>query len=504
MTIRRKLLASYGAVVVFVLALLSAVFYKTEQVDSGFHELIYQALPAVEKLEDLRFRALQIVEATSAVVLLAEYGSGEAVEEFGAKERLQLEEAKVGLVRAAAAYATLVDEHFPREIGDKDATLAAGQALLEASDAVIAALAGGRPAVDLATLGKLKESERAFLEAIEHSLRDRAAELVEAQTQLDEGLHGFLLLVVVLAALAVGVVGIASHVTAHRIATPIRALRDAAVRIGKGEFAALDVKAGRDEIGDLVGAFRQMAEDLRGAMGKLSRQERLATIGQVTATVSHELRNPLGTIRNSMFTIRERIAGKVPGVERALDRVERNIARCDDIIGDLLDFSRIREIKREPTSIDRWLGEVLDDQSVPAGVTLRRDLRSGARLSVDRNRLRRVLINLLDNAFQALADESGPAESVRPAEVAVEARTGSGRLEIAVNDTGPGISPELLPKIFEPLFSTKSFWVGLGLPTVKQIIEQHGGGIEVESAPGRGTRMTLWLPLEQALAEAAE
>jgi signal transduction histidine kinase len=100
-------------------------------------------------------------------------------------------------------------------------------------------------------------------------------------------------------------------------------------------------------------------------------------------------------------------------------------------------------------------------------------------------------MNVIANAFQAMAEGEGEKE------LTVETRAGDGRIAIVVKDTGPGIGPDQLEKVLEPLYSTKSFGVGLGLPIVKQIAEQHGGAVEIESQAGQGTAVALYLPLGQ-------
>ncbi len=94
-----------------------------------------------------------------------------------------------------------------------------------------------------------------------------------------------------------------------------------------------------------------------------------------------------------------------------------------------------------------------------------------------------------------MADPDGPGESAPGSRLRVSTATSDDRLEITLADSGPGIAPDMLPKIFEPLFSTKSFGVGLGLPVVRQVLEMHGGGVEIETDPGEGTRFRLWLPV---------
>ncbi|MGH6929823.1 MAG: sensor histidine kinase, partial [Dongiaceae bacterium] len=297
-----------------------------------------------------------------------------------------------------------------------------------------------------------------------------------------------------------GVVGMALAVlgglrVSQHIAEPIRRLRDAALRVGDGNFDLAGEARTRDEVGELVEAFRTMVQRLKDSMAQLARQERLATLGQLAGTVSHELRNPLGVIRNSLFSLRECL-GKDDerGADRAVDRIERNVERCDAIVSELLDYARAGEVRRDPVEIDRWLNAVLNEHIVPPGTTLRRDLRFTGSVPIDRDRFRQVMVNLLDNAIQAVNDPAW--QRGQPRENTITVRTAiTGRfLELSVSDTGPGIAPATLAKIFEPLFTTKSFGVGLGLPMVRQIVQQHGGSIEAASEIGRGATFLVRIP----------
>jgi PAS domain S-box-containing protein len=240
--------------------------------------------------------------------------------------------------------------------------------------------------------------------------------------------------------------------------------------------------------------LRAAHEELKAAMEKLSSTERLATIGQVAATVSHELRNPLGAIRNSMALVHQMTAGKQLGVERALDRVDRNIERCTTIITALLEFTHKKEIARTPIAVDAWLGEVLAQCKIPEDVVLSRELAADDRVSIDKQRFRQVVIHLVDNAAQALKDPVWRPAEGHPRRIAVRSESLGPDVLLTISDTGPGIGPDVLPRIFEPLFTTKSFGVGLGLPTVRQIVEQHGGTIDIDSAVGVGTAVSIRLP----------
>ena len=143
---------------------------------------------------------------------------------------------------------------------------------------------------------------------------------------------------------------------------------------------------------------------------------------------------------------------------------------------------------------------MLKDQTLHTDITLRCELGlPGVEVFLDHDRFRRAMINVFDNACQAMVgDGDGKMEE---GEHILTIQTGktNGRIEVVFEDNGPGIPLDVLPKIFEPMFSTKGFGVGLGLPVVKQIMEQHGGGIEINSGQGGGTRVCLWLPSDHAV-----
>ncbi|HWD59637.1 MAG TPA: ATP-binding protein [Stellaceae bacterium] len=237
------------------------------------------------------------------------------------------------------------------------------------------------------------------------------------------------------------------------------------------------------------------------AEAELLKKERLSVLGQFTATVANELRNPLSAIRNTLFTMREIAQSSGLQLDRPIARIQRSIARCDRIIGDLFEYIRTPELSRVTVNFDEWLREVLAEHGLPPAVTLVEQYQAGdAIVRIDADRIRRVVINLIDNAAQALG-EVAPGDA--PLRIAVKTAIGAEGIELTVSDTGPGIPAENMARIFEPLFSTKSFGAGLGLSAVKQIVVQHGGTITIDSAAGNGTSITIRLPAEPALKVAA-
>ncbi len=249
----------------------------------------------------------------------------------------------------------------------------------------------------------------------------------------------------------------------------------------------------RDHLEELV---EERTRELHNAQDELVRKERLATLGQLTATVSHELRNPLGAIRPSLFII-ERITESMDNekLKNAVERVDRNIARCDHIIDELLDFTRITELEVLPVEMDSLIDTVINEQVVPAAVKIEREAGLGDEtIKIDANRFRRAFINVFENAIHAMLKDESTDDYIDNASLQIKSIHNNDRIEISVTDNGYGIPDDVMKKIFEPLFSTKGFGVGLGMPTVKQIMEQHCGGIEIQSTAGQGTTVTLWLP----------
>ncbi|MDY6880661.1 MAG: AAA family ATPase [Thermodesulfobacteriota bacterium] len=264
------------------------------------------------------------------------------------------------------------------------------------------------------------------------------------------------------------------------------------------KIAQKELSRYRDQLEKLV---EERTAELKATQKELMIKERLATLGKLTATVSHELRNPLGTIRSSIFLVDQLTQGKKLGIRKALDRADRSLVRCDGIIDELMDYSRVRELHLKPTKIDQWLDVALNEQVIPKGVTLTWKPGAGIEIPLDREHFRRCIVNVMDNAFKAIEEKRGDLKAedreLVEDQVVVESRATRDRLEIRITDTGTGIPPDHLGKIFEPLFSTRGFGVGLGLSIVRQIMEQHGGGIEIESAPGNGTKVILWLLMEE-------
>ncbi len=249
----------------------------------------------------------------------------------------------------------------------------------------------------------------------------------------------------------------------------------------------------------------QMLKDAQDALVKKGRMEQM---GQLTATIAHELRNPLGAVRTSAFLIERKIKGKELGIEPQIARINNGVTRCDDIITQLLDFSRSKKLSCRSENLDLWLEKVISEEAnqLPAVVAIDCLLgMKGIEIPFDPSRLQRAIINLVSNASEAMVGNGEDASrfTTSAPRITISTKLSDGFAQIAIKDNGMGILPENLEKIREPLFTTKSFGTGLGLPAVDQIVIQHGGILDIQSEHGKGATFTIKLPLQSSIEQAA-
>jgi two-component system sensor histidine kinase PilS (NtrC family) len=265
---------------------------------------------------------------------------------------------------------------------------------------------------------------------------------------------------------------------------------------------AVSILRGRDgAAGGYVAIFQdvtavvQMEQELR-------RRERLAGVGELAASIAHEIRNPLAAISGSVELLR---SGESEDSARLMDIVLREIGRLDALIRDFLQYARPSAPKLEPVPLPALLDEVarMLETSLPAGAKLEREADPGAVALADPTQLRQVIWNLVRNALEALEGEgvvrlAASRLAAPPQEALAGGRKrgaeGAGSVEIVVADTGRGIALADLERIFDPFYTTKADGTGLGLPTVHRIVESHGGALQVESQPGVGTCFRVRLP----------
>ncbi|MFL5318503.1 MAG: ATP-binding protein, partial [Myxococcaceae bacterium] len=243
-------------------------------------------------------------------------------------------------------------------------------------------------------------------------------------------------------------------------------------------------------------SYAQLAE----TRAEMVKQERLAALGELSAIVAHEVRNPLGVIFNAVASLR-RLNRTDSDAGMLLDIVKEEADRLNRIVSDLLDFSRPTELALDSEDLDTLVRESVSAALLGQGqgeaswdVVMELDP-SLPRVAIDRRLFRQALINLLANAMQAMP---------RGGRVFVQSRLdGPEAVRVAIRDEGPGVPEEVRSRIFEPFFTTKAKGTGLGLAVVKRIVEDHKGEVTLDSKPGEGATFTIRLPVPRRAGEPA-
>src|ERR1700730_5601669 len=318
--------------------------------------------------------------------------------------------------------------------------------------------------------------------------------------------------------LIVGAIG--AWLISRQITTPLQDIALAAKGISAGDYTRRVVVSREDELGVLGDAFNGMANqidgshhaledrvvartsELQSALGELRetqetlvRKEKLAMLGLLAGGVGHELRNPLGVMTNAVYYLGAVLKEAPIEVREYLDILRTQIRLSEKIVGDLLDFARIRPPQYESVSVKQIVDEQLLRAGTLEGVSVKHDFPPDLPfVRVDRVQIGQVVLNLIMNALQAMNGHG--------ANLTFRGRhTGAGFVRLDVIDTGTGITPNQMRRLFEPLFTTKARGIGLGLAVSRGLVQANGGAISADSTPGAGTTMSVSLPAADASAQ---
>jgi two-component system sensor histidine kinase HydH len=246
-------------------------------------------------------------------------------------------------------------------------------------------------------------------------------------------------------------------------------------------------------------AAQRLAEanrSLQEAEAAMRRSERLAALGQLSAGLAHELRNPLGTIKTSAEMLLKNVPADNAVAREMAGFISSEVDRTNSLVTRFLDFARPLAVRLEKTDLTQVIDQAVSDvekHQPPFDVTIYKNYSPEIPpFFLDGELMERVMYNLVLNAAQA----SPPSASIT-----VKTRQIDGMVEIAVIDRGAGIQPKLIENIFNPFYTTKSGGVGLGLAIVSKIVDEHGGSISVESEPGEGSVFRVYLPFRESLKE---
>jgi len=218
---------------------------------------------------------------------------------------------------------------------------------------------------------------------------------------------------------------------------------------------------------------------------ELLKSSRLAAIGELASRIAHDLRNPLSVLKNSTELLKIEMKSKMtPHIEETIDRLDRAIFRMSHQVEDVLDFVKPTKLNIAEHSLLHILQESLERIDVTKKVTLKIPKRDCA-VPCDNEKIEILFVNLISNAVQAIGRKKGT--------ITIRFSKDESHTIIRISDDGPGIPPDKIDKIFDPLFTTRQIGTGLGLPSCKNVIDRHGGQITVTSKEGQGTTFTILL-----------
>lgn len=240
---------------------------------------------------------------------------------------------------------------------------------------------------------------------------------------------------------------------------------------------------------ELENQVERRTRELVETQERLLHEEKLAMLGRIAGNMGNELRNPLGVMSNAVFYLQNVLTDADETTREYLEIIGKEIDNAKNIISDLLDYCSGRSPRREPVTVHQLIRQCRESCTIPENIGFHADMpETLPQALVDPLQMGKVFQNLIANAVQAMP-EGGVLR--------IEARQEDTFIEIAVTDSGEGIQPENMKKLFQPLFTTKSRGIGLGLAIAGKLTEANGGRIEVASELGKGTTFTVILPLSR-------
>jgi signal transduction histidine kinase len=223
----------------------------------------------------------------------------------------------------------------------------------------------------------------------------------------------------------------------------------------------------------------------------LERSEQLAAIGELAASIAHEVRNPLAGMKGALEILRKDLSK--PANREIVDELMTQIVRLENLVRDLLTYARPHPVNPQVFDLHELLDRLLrgcKETADASGITVHRIYGPGSgRLRADPQQLEQVFLNLIQNALQAMEQEGGT--------LTLTTGVAGGEMVVEFRDTGGGMPEGVLSRVFQPFYTTRHRGSGLGLPIVRKIVEAHDGSIEVTSAPGQGCAATVRLPLQE-------
>lgn len=278
----------------------------------------------------------------------------------------------------------------------------------------------------------------------------------------------------------------------YSIVRPIKKLSIACERVAKGDFDVKVEYKSKDEIGTLKDAFNTMVSKIKEYVENLEKINRLTLVGEMSASLAHEIRNPLQGIKSCLQVIESDIKDKNDLLGELFSLVYLEINRIDKIISDLLSYARPSDPHFECISLEKIFKELLpfiDSLTKRKRLKFKMDIEKGIKIYVDASHFKQIVINIISNSLKACRENDS---------IFIKAQKKDDEVIIEIMDTGIGISKENLSKIFNPFFTTFNEGTGLGLCVVQTLVNQNKGKIWIKSEENRGTEVYISFPCAES------
>lgn len=400
---------------------------------------------------------------------------------FALRRALEAANQAQRLVRAERDKATLVTLR-----SELEAVLFEYRLAEDDFDDLSSSVAGRDRASRVTALSSIRSRERAAQLHLARAWQLIGERIAVTSRQAREDEQRAIALLMALSLLAIAM-SITVTVWTQRVLSPLTKLSARVSAVAHGDLSAHAEPHADDEIGRVASEFERMVSALSERDAQLRQSERLAAVGRLAAHVTHEVRNPLNSIRLNVELLQEDVADAAPEAGRMLASIVREVDRLTDITDQYLRLVRLPEPKRVPTDLADLVRDVahfLAPEMERANVTTELSLMSGT-LPLDDGQLRQALLNLCRNAREAMP-EGG--------QLSLALTLASSEAVLRVSDSGSGIPESEREKIFDLFYTTKQHGTGLGLPLTQQIVAAHGGRIRCIEREGGGSTFEVWLP----------
>jgi signal transduction histidine kinase len=452
---------------------------NTKQVQNAFFNLSSETMPVLDTLKDMKLAGSVITATTMEIMLIEDEiqnSDGKMVRDLEEQiefELFEMENGKALFTEAFTRY-SIVMENIPDSKHYGDTIVNSWNNFIATSNKMVTIKNRGASGAEILQLkDEFEDAQQSVNKGIHSAWSFVEPQVDNEQKNVEVMVNNTTWSIIIALHVFIAASFSIRYLVVKSISKPLFKLRKATNEISQGNFVKTKID-GNDEISELGQDINTMSVELEKLNKEIVNSERLSSIGSLASRLAHDLRNPLSVIKNSMEILTIRLNPYMDEkIDHQLAMVGRAVSRMSHQIEDVLDFVNVADLRLESSSIISIVESALLSTDVPKSVKVNLPKNSATAIC-DPYRLEVVLSNIIKNASQAVNGKG---------EITVRIIDKENDVFIEIEDSGPGIPETVLPKIFEPLFTTKQTGTGLGLPSCKSIIQKHGGTISVRNNP---------------------